>query len=375
MPTFTRTLLFAAIVTAGSAQVAVGADPFHDVADQVNKRLVKLFGAGGFQRLNGYGSGIVVSPEGHILTVASQLLDTSELIVHMPDGLRMRATVLVVEPELDAALVQLKVEGQKPGQPNGLQLRDYFDVAEAARRPVAQPGDWVLGFGNAFEIAMRDESMTVQKGVVAAYSKLSGRKGVFDFPYTGDVYVVDAITNNPGGAGGALTDRKGNLLGVIGREIRNTTTDTWMNYAIPVGAKVEVLDKDKKVTLSLTEFVEKGMKGQYKPIQREDKKLAGPGGFHGVVFVPNVLERTPAYVDGVLPDSPAAKAGLRPDDLVSFADGEPIVSIKAFNEFVRRNRPGTTIRLEVRRGEALQSVELTLGELPPKPAPVPAPPK
>ena len=107
-----------------------------------------------------------------------------------------------------------------------------------------------------------------------------------------------------------------------------------------------------------------------------DRSSAGEGGYHGIVFVPNILERTPAYVEDVVPGSPADKAGLRPDDLVSFVDGEPIVSIKAFEDYIKKHtRPGTVVRLEVRRGEALQTVELTLGAHPAKPAPpTPAPP-
>ena len=158
-----------------------------------------------------------------------------------------------------------------------------------------------------------------------------------------------------------------------------------MNYAIPVGAKTEVREKvlvrdkdgkdveeEKTVALSMPEFVRLAMRNEYKPIKRPPV-IGGQGGYHGIVFVPNVLERTPAYVEDVVPGSPADKAGLRPDDLVSFVDGEPVVSINAFGDFVKRNtRPGTVVRLEVRRGEALQTVELTLGAHPGKPAP-PAP--
>jgi serine protease Do len=378
--------LVATVVPALAPGRAAASDPFNELAEKTNKKLVKLFGAGGFSRLNNFGTGIIISKDGYVLTVASQLLDTSDLVVHLHDGQRMKAQVVVVEPELDAAIIKIRAEGKKLEEPIGTEL-DFFDFAEAAKRPPAQPGDWALALSNTFEIALRDEPLSLQRGVIMAYTKLAGRRGVFEFPYTGDVYVTDMIMNNPGAAGGALINRKGELLGVIGREIKNSLSDTWMNYAIPVTAKVDikiketVKDKDgkdkeeeKTVTVSMPEFIAKGMKGEYKPVKRETRPV-GEGGYHGIVFVPNVLERTPAYVEDVVPGSPAAKAGIRPDDLVSFVDGEPVVSIKAFQEWIRKNtRAGQQIRVEVRRGESLQTIELTLGQQPAKPAPpTPAP--
>ena len=334
---------------------------------------MKLFGAGGFRGIANYGTGILISPDGHVLTVASQLLDSAEIVVHLSDGRKMRATVVVIEPELDAAILKIRVEGKKVEEATGLGLECY-SVPDELKRPRAQSGDWVLGFSNQFEIAMRDEPMSVQRGVIAAYTKMTGRRGIFEFPYSGDVYVVDAITNNPGGAGGALTDRAGNLLGVIGKEIRNAQTETWMNYAIPIGAETEVKDGDRLVKIGLPRFIELGMKGQYKPVKRP-AVVAGLGGYHGIVFVPNVLERTPPYVEDVRPGSPAAKSGLRPDDLVSFVDGEPVYSIKNFHDVMMRTRPGAKLRLEVRRGDNLQSVEIELSEQPAKPVVVSPPAK
>jgi len=384
---FTRYTFVGLAVTATLATPAVSfaADPFVDVVEKSNRKLVKLFGAGGFARLNNYGTGIVISKDGYILTVASQLLDTADLAVHLYDGQRLRAQVVVSEPLLDVALLKVKVEGKKLDEDNGLDL-DYFDFDEAVKRGPAAPGDWVVGMSNTFEIALRDEPLSVQRGVVAAYTKMAGRRGIFEFPYTGDVYVVDAITNNPGAAGGALLTRKGELIGIIGRELKNSLSETWMNYAIPVTAKmdvrfkVKVKDKDgkeveeeKTETVSMADFVTRGKKGTYKPVPVPSQ--FGGGGYHGILFVPNVLERTPAYIEDVVPGSPADKAGLRADDLVSFVDGEPIVSIKAFDEFIqKKTRAGTVIRLEVRRGESLQTVELTLGAPVAKPA-LPVQPK
>jgi serine protease Do len=305
---------------------------------------VKLFGAGGFQGLPSYGTGVIVSPDGFVLTVASQMLVTQDLRVHLHDGRRFHAKVVVSEPELDAALVKIdKLEDSLP----------YFDVARAYEAPLALPGDWVLAFSNQFQIATRDEPVSVQRGVIAAVSKLQGRRGIFDAPYTGDVYVIDAITNNPGAGGGVITNRKGDLLAIIGKEMRNTLTDTWVNYAVPVPV--------------LAKFVELGMKGEYKPIVKE-KPPAGAGGYHGIVLVPSVVERTPPFIEELIPDSPAAKAGLRPDDLIVYIDGEQIVSVKAFREFMAKTRPGMVLKLEIQRvikGEGvdrLLPVELKLEE-------------
>ena len=367
-----RWALSAIALSMFAAASAPAAEPVSKVADQVNEKMVKIFGSGGFRGVVNYSTGILVSPDGHILTVASQTLDTSELIIHLYDGRKMKATVVVTEPELDIALLKIKVEGIKPEEPSGLDL-PYFDFEESLKRPPAVAGDWILGFSNQFEIATRNEPMSVQQGTITSYSKLHGRRGIFDFPYTGDVYVVDAITNNPGAGGGALTDRKGQLLGIIGREIKNTLSETWINYAIPLNAKVDLKDGEKTVTVTLPEFVSKAMKGQYKPVVKPIVALTA-GGFHGIKFVPNILERTPPYIDELFPNSPAAKAGVQINDLVSFLDGEPIYSIKAFNDFLRKTRPGMTLRLEVRRGDNLQTIELKLdvwpkGLLPVMPVP------
>lgn len=373
-------ILALALIVPGAASAA---EPFDKVCDQVNTKMVKIFGAGGFSRLNNFGTGILISKEGHILTVASQLLDTADLVVHLYDGRRLKAEVMVIEQELDAAILRIRLDDKKPDEPTGLDL-PFFDFKEAARRPSAEAGDWIIGFTNEYEIALRDEPLSAMRGVIAARTKLSGKVGVFDFPYNGDVYVVDQITNNPGAPGGALTTRDGKLLGVIGREIKNTQTETNLNYAIPVNAAVTVTyriktkdkDEEKTVTISFPDFVERGMKGTYKPTKRDPSIVKGEGGWTGIVFVPNILARTPAYVEDVIPDSPAAKAGFKSDDMISFVEGEPIVSIAAFQDYLRTHtRPGMTIRVDVRRGESLHTLSLLLGTHPPRSTAAPAPMK
>lgn len=336
-----------------SAALVMAQQPFTPVAEQVNRKMVKLFGAGGFKGLPSYGTGVLVSPDGHILTVNNHILTTTDLRVHLYDGRFYHAKVLAKEPELDAALV--KIEGNVSGLP-------YFDMAAAAARPAGQAGDWVLAFSNQFQIATRDEPMSVQRGVIAAYTELRGRRGVFEAPYNGEVYFVDAIACNPGSAGGILTSRKGELLGILGRELKNTLTDTWINYAVPIQAKAEIQRDDKTVTVTMAAFVREAIAGTYK--QGERRKKEDRGGFTGIVLVANAVSATPPYVEEVLPGSPAAQAGLRPDDLIVYLDGELVPSIRAFRDIMRQVGPGTEIKLEVQRGARLHSIKLKLTELP-----------
>jgi serine protease Do len=322
-------------------------DSFAAVSDKVNAKLVKVFGSGGFKGLVSYGSGVLVSADGYVLTVATPMLDSQEVRVHLADGRRFHAKVVIVEPELDMAL--LKVEGVSD--------LEYFDIPQAAQKAIAEAGTGILAFSNQFRIAEREEPMSVQQGRISAFNKLPLRRGLNEAPYHGSVYVVDAITNNPGAGGGALTTRKGELLGIVGKELRNSLTDTWINYAIPIQATAKGKRGDKEVTISIVELVE--LKDKYKPVDKKPK-LAGPGGFHGIILVPNVVERTPPYIEEVVPGSPAARAGLKPDDLIVYVDGEQIGSINVFREMVEHSPPDTEFKIEVRRGDKLETVKIKL---------------
>src|SRR3954464_9758196 len=83
-------------------------DSLTNVVQEVNRKMVKLFGAGGFKGLPSYGTGILVSPKGHILTVNNHILSQSTLVVHLYDGRLHNAKVLAKEPELDVALLQIE---------------------------------------------------------------------------------------------------------------------------------------------------------------------------------------------------------------------------------------------------------------------------
>jgi serine protease Do len=346
----------------GSAVICVAAfspasraeESFAAVAEKVNAKCVKIFGGGGYQGLASHGSGVLVSPNGYVLTVASHILDTPDLLVHLSDGRRFKAKVVATEPNLDAALLKIDAKDQL----------EFFDIPAACERTVVETGTGILAFSNQFKIAEREEPMSVQRGVVMGYAKLPLRRGINEVPFTGEVYVLDAITNNPGAGGGVITNRKGELLGLIGKELRNNLTDTWINYAVPIQATAKGKRDDKDAVVSIAELVD--LKEKYNPL-RPPAKNTGPGGYSGIVLVPNVVERTPPYIEDIAKNSPAERAGLKPDDLIVYVDGEQVGNINHYRDIVEKAAPGTEFRIEVRRGDRLQSFNVKLDKLPAKP--------
>jgi serine protease Do len=126
---------------------------------------------------------------------------------------------------------------------------------------------------------------------------------------------------------------------------------------------VEVKDGDKIRIITMEEFVIDGIKGTYKSVPKREGAEKGPGAYHGIVFVPNIVPQTPPYVDRVLAGSPAYKK-LLPDDLLVYVDGEPVYTIQAFRDMMTKLKPGAKIQLEVRRGDKLTAVEIELTEFP-----------
>src|SRR5262249_50601656 len=220
----------------------------------------------------------------------------------------------------------------------------------------ADAGTGVLAFSNQFEIATRDEPVSIQRGTVAAVARLQGRRGVHEASFHGNVYVLDAITNNPGAAGGVVTTRNGELLGLIGTQLRNERTNTWINYAIPLQTAIEVAEQDdKKRTVSIVEVVEKKEKDV---VTKVEKNANRADNYHGITLVANVVELTPPYVEEVAPESPAAKAGVQPDDLIVYVKRAQAGSINDLTKMFGRIRPGETVKLEVRRGDKLTTLTM-----------------
>src|SRR6516165_2794381 len=105
------------ITTTTSLAIALAAvtllraqQPLTPVIQKVNEKVVKIYGAGGFKGLPSYGSGVVVSPKGHILTINNHIVSTQDIYVELYDGRKYRAKLISREPELDVAMLQIEAE-------------------------------------------------------------------------------------------------------------------------------------------------------------------------------------------------------------------------------------------------------------------------
>lgn len=322
-----------ACLLAGSwAVLAAGAGTPQETIRSAARKVVKVYGAGGLRGLEAYQSGILVSPDGTILTVMSTVLDTDEIDCVLDDGSRHRATLKGVDPRRELAV--LSIDGA-----------DLPAFALEPREP-APAGTRVIALSNLFGVAVGDERVSAQRGVVSALVPLEARRGAAEAPFTGGVYVLDCTTNNPGAPGGAVVDSQGRLVGMLGKELRATASGIWLNYALPAA--------------ELDRGVRDIMAGTTDPVAAEavrfDPRLCG------FVLVPDLLDATPPFVEAVLDGSAAATAGLQPDDLVIAVAGRAVASRAAVERELGRLAAGDPVRLAVIRGGRI--VECDLGPRP-----------
>jgi len=212
----------------------------------------------------------------------------------------------------------------------------------------------VLAFSNLYNVATGNEPVSIQQGFVSAVSKLSAIRGTWQSPYQGDAFFLDAMTNNPGATGGAVTDRNGNLIALIGKEMKDSRTKAWLNYGIPIEALRtsirSILDGKKRSTPSVGGELSKG------PTEPMTLQLMGAS------LVPDIVKRTPPYIDRVASGSAAAKAGLAADDLIIEVDGVMTPSAEDVKQRLRTIDRDEEVSLTVQRGNQFLDLKLKLNE-------------
>ena len=194
---------------------------------EIQPRMVKIYGAGGFAEMEEYQSGFLISADGLIATVFSPVLNTDTIDCVLSDGSRYTAELLGVEPILEIAL--LKIERNTPFP--------FFDLAAAAARTKDQTldGTPILALSNLFNVAVGNEPVSVQAGVISGTARLEATRRAFATRYHGPVYILDVTTNNPGAAGGALVSADGkNLLGILAKNCKTPGPDAGLISLFPL---------------------------------------------------------------------------------------------------------------------------------------------
>jgi serine protease Do len=269
----------------------------------------------------GTGSGFIIDPKGLVLTNNHVVADAVNIKVRLDDGRSFEGEVLGRDPLTDVALVRLK------GKVENLKTVRLGDSE------VIRVGDWVVAIGNPFGLAQ-----SVSAGIISALDRQIGASRYDQFLQT------DAAIN-PGNSGGPLFNLKGEVVGM------NTAiigAATGIGFAVPsnlIKALLPQLEKDGLVT--------RGWLGV--AIQDVTPALAKALGLPA---------REGALIGSVNDGSPAARAGLKEEDVVVAIDGEKVGSSSALTRIVALKRPDSTVTLSVVRNGKPIEVKVTLGVRP-----------
>ena len=315
------------VLWAFAAACLAAAGGLRETLSYAQKRCARIYGSGA-GREHGYATGLIVSPDGLILTAQGIYLSEGRLRVLLPDGTRHEARIVRQSEELQAAL--LKIDAKTPC---------FFEML--AESPV-QRGDWVVAVSNAFNVAAADEPLSATLGIMSLRAEMAARHRTQDVPYAGELLLIDAITSNPGAPGGALCTLDGKLAGMLGKLFHSKNTKTRINYAVPIEL--------------LKPFVEgKPLPGIARPKAGTATGLA----YVGIRLFTLSGKRAPAYVDRVARGSPARQAGIRKDDLVLAIADTVVRNCREYAEAVGALEPGRPVVFLLKRKRTIKALTVT----------------
>ncbi|MFL1896463.1 trypsin-like peptidase domain-containing protein [Aquimarina sp. 2-A2] len=273
------------------------------------------------RRIQGAGSGVIITEDGYIVTNNHVIAGASELEVTLNNNKSYKAEVIGTSPQSDIAL--LKIESDEK--------LTYIPFGDSN---AAKIGEWVLAVGNPFNL-----TSTVTAGIISAKSR-----DLNEYDDNIQSFIQTDAAINPGNSGGALVNGKGELIGI--NTAITSQTGSYVGYAFAVPS-----NNAKKIIDDIIEFgeVQRGILGirggNITPKTMEEYDLTESQG----VFV--------AYVDE---DSGAKKAGLKEGDLIKEIDGLPIRKFADLTGYVNSKRPDDIIQVKVLRKRRELTLPVTL---------------
>ncbi|MEN8158152.1 MAG: Do family serine endopeptidase [Bacteroidota bacterium] len=274
----------------------------------------------------GFGSGVVISSQGYIVTNNHVIDGSDEIVVVFNDKREFSATLIGTDPTTDIALLKVEEEGLAPlsfGDSDALQL-----------------GEWVLAIGNPYNL-----TSTVTAGIVSAKARSINIMRAQEFGIESFIQTDAAV--NPGNSGGALINTRGELVGINTAIASRTGAFSGYSFAVPVSIV-------HKVVQDLMEYgtVQRAILGV--TIQDVTAELAEE---HGIAEIEGV------YVNGVREDGAAKSAGIKTGDVIISIDGVRVNSGAELQEQISKYRPGERVTVVVRRGESMKQFKVVLRNL------------
>jgi serine protease Do len=199
----------------------------------------------------------------------------------------------------------------------------------------------VVALSNAFKVADKQEPVSATLGIISLRTTMEARLTRRDVAYDGELVLIDAITSNPGAAGGAVINAEGQLVGMIGKLINSSDTNTRLNYAVPASVMSAFIEAKEDAVAVATPKTE-----------TQQAEL-------GIVLFKFGGRSNPAYVDRVVRGSPAAAVKLQPDDMIVSIAGNQIGSVKDYSKVVETLRPDEEVLMIVKRGVEILRIRIT----------------
>ena len=303
-----------------------------------------IFGNGGRQQRRvqtqprvGFGSGVIISKDGYIVTNNHVIDGADEIVVKLNDNREFKGRVIGTDPNSDLALV--KIEGND------------FPTIPVGDSDALKVGEWVLAVGNPFNL-----TSTVTAGIVSAKARTLGVYGIGGV----ESFIQTDAAINQGNSGGALVNAKGELVGI--NAVLSSPTGAYAGYgfAIPTSVMTKVVSDLKQygtvqralLGIKGTSLAGDGDMMSDQPIDKSGATLADKRKEFGVVDGVWVRE----IVDG----GAAAGSDIKVDDIIIGIDGKKVQNFADLQEAIAQHRPGDKVTVKVMRDKKEKNIDVTL---------------
>ena len=269
----------------------------------------------------GTGSGVIVSPDGYIITNNHVIAGSDKISITLNDNRTYEAQLIGTDEKTDIALLKIDAEDDLP-------------AIEFGDSDTAKIGEWVLAVGNPFNL-----TSTVTAGIISAKARdLSGRNS--------QSFIQTDAAVNPGNSGGALVNSTGQLIGI--NTAISSQTGSYIGYSFAVPSNIA-----KKVIQDIIEYgdVQEGILG-VSILNRNSKEALEKG----------INEIEGVYVSEVEEKSGAKKAGIRNGDIIKRLDNIEVSKFSDLSGYLKTKRPDDVVNVEVLRDNEIKSIPVKLSK-------------